>query len=94
MSRISDFLGYSCQRSTVVRAVKVASVITPILTVINHYGEIAAWRMGPGFWGQAGLTFLVPYFVSTYSSAMTTMEKASKAEPGVSQRPESAATGP
>jgi len=53
-----------------VRAVKVACVITPILTVFNHSREIIAREFGAAFWLQVGLTFLVPYGVSTYSSAM------------------------
>ena len=60
-------------RSTVIRAVKVACVITPILTVFNHYQEIVDLRLSLSFWVQVLLTFTVPYCVSTYSSAMASM---------------------
>ena len=72
---MSDFLKYCCFRSTVLRALKVAAVITPILTVINHFREIAELEMGPGFWLQVAMTFVVPYGVSTYSSAMAAGEE-------------------
>jgi hypothetical protein len=69
-SRIRFFLRFALRRETVVRAVKVACVITPILTLLNHSREILALELGLAFWIQVGLTFLVPYGVSTYSSAM------------------------
>jgi hypothetical protein len=58
-------------RSTVIRALKVAFVITPILTGVNHSQEIMALDFSPRFYLQALLTFCVPFLVSTYSSAMT-----------------------
>ena len=72
---MSDFLRYCSQRSTVFRALKVAAVITPILTVINHFREIAALELGLWFWLQVAMTFVVPYGVSTYSSAMAASEE-------------------
>lgn len=73
------FLKYATMRSTALRALKVALVITPILTVFNHFAEIRDMKMGAGFWFQVGLTFLVPYGVSTYSSATAAMEEHYKA---------------
>ena len=72
---MSQFLKYCMQRSTVVRAIKVGLVITPILTLINHFREIAALEMGLGFWIQVAMTFVVPYCVSTYSSACAASEE-------------------
>ena len=66
--------------STIKRALRVALVITPILTVFNHYQEIMALRLDFHFWIQVGLTFVVPYSVSTYSSAMTALEDLRKTE--------------
>ncbi len=63
------------------RALKVAAVITPILTVVNHSHEILALDLGAGFWLQVVLTFLVPYAVSTYSSAMALVAHAREREP-------------
>ncbi len=65
-----EFLQAAIRPSVVTRALKVAALITPILTVVNHSSEILALDLGAGFWLQAGLTFIVPYSVSTYSSAM------------------------
>ena len=73
-----EFVKYALMPSTVKRALRVALIITPILTVFNHFEEIRELRMGAGFWLQVGLTFLVPYFVSTYSSAQAAMEEHSK----------------
>ncbi len=72
---MSDFLKYCFQRSTVVRALKVAAIITPILTVINHFQELASLELGLLFWLQVVLTFAVPFGVSTYSSAMAASEE-------------------
>lgn len=50
------------------RALIVASVIGPVLTLINQYDAI----VNQGFEGvnflKVGLTFVVPYLVSSYSS--------------------------
>jgi hypothetical protein len=69
-SRVRLFLRFAAMRSTALRAVKVACVITPILTLLNHSREILALELGLRFWTQVALTFFVPYGVSTYSSAM------------------------
>ena len=68
--RVRLFLRYAAMGGTVKRAFKVACVITPILTVLNHSAEILELRLGLAFWLQMALTFCVPYCVSTYSSAM------------------------
>ncbi len=68
--RVRLFLRYAAMGGTVKRALKVACVITPILTVLNHSAEIMELRLGLAFWLQMALTFCVPYGVSTYSSAM------------------------
>lgn len=74
------FLRQASRRSTVLRATKVALVVTPILTVFNHAAEIVNGNLGLAFWGQVVLTFLVPYCVSTYSSAMTLLSNSARAE--------------
>jgi hypothetical protein len=57
------------RRETTTRGVKVAGIIAPILTVMNHYDEIINLRFTPVFFFKSVLTFFVPYFVSAYSSA-------------------------
>lgn len=70
------FVGFAISRSTAKRAFKVACIVTPILTVLNHAHEIIALNLGARFFLQVGLTFCVPYTVSTYSSAMTELKNA------------------
>ena len=72
-ARINLFIKCDCMRSTVIRALKVAGVVAPILTFLNHSHEIMALDFSPRFYLQALLTFFVPYLVSTYSSAITKM---------------------
>ena len=66
-----EFLKFACLGSTIVRALKVALLVTPVLTVMNHSQEIIELNFSVEFFLQMVLTFCVPYMVSTYSSAMT-----------------------
>jgi hypothetical protein len=45
-------------------------IVGPILTLINQYDAIASGSFGAKFFFKLGLTFLVPYSVSSYSSVM------------------------
>ena len=69
------FARYALMGNTVRRALKVAAVVTPILTLLNHSAELLALQLDRRFWLQAALTFFVPYLVSTYSSAMAAMQE-------------------
>jgi hypothetical protein len=69
------FLRYASLGSTVRRALKVAAVVTPILTLLNHSAELLSLQLDRRFWLQVILTFFVPYSVSTYSSAMGAMQE-------------------
>jgi hypothetical protein len=69
-SGLSQFLALWFQRATVRRAVTVAMIVGPILTLINQYDAIASDSFGAKFFFKMGLTFLVPYSVSSYSSVM------------------------
>jgi hypothetical protein len=68
--RLSQFLALWFQRATVRRAVTVAMIVAPVLTVINQYDAITSGSFGAKFFFKMGLTFLVPYSVSSYSSVM------------------------
>ena len=70
------FLKFACKRSTRIRALKVACVVTPVLTILNHAHDMMALNLGTRFFFQMVLTFCVPYLVSTYSSAMTELKNA------------------
>jgi hypothetical protein len=69
-SPVVRFLRVCVRRSVVRRAIAVMLVVGPILTLINQGDVIAARAFSPRFFLKLGLTFLVPYSVSTYSSAM------------------------
>lgn len=77
-AQMREFLKYALMASTVKRALRVALVITPVLTVFNHFQEIQELRMAGAFWLQVGLTFMVPYCVSTFSSAQAAREEHNK----------------
>ncbi len=51
------------------RAVKVAAIVGPILTVINQYDVLLRGDYSFRVIAKIVLTFLVPYCVSSFSSA-------------------------
>ena len=52
-------------------AVKVALVVGTLLALINHGSSLLVAEVSATQWLQIGLTYLVPYCVSTYSSVTT-----------------------
>lgn len=69
------FLHHWFRRETVRRALKVAGIVGPILTVINQYDLLLNLEFSPQLCFKVVLTFLVPYSVSSYSSARAYMDK-------------------
>ena len=69
------FFHHWFRHETVTRAVKVASIVGPILTVINQYDLLLNLDFSPKLFFKIALTFLVPYSVSSYSSAKAYMEQ-------------------
>jgi hypothetical protein len=69
------------RRETVTRALKVAGVIGPVLILINQHDVL--WRMefSTHLLAKILLTFLVPYSVSSFSSARAYMDSESRDEP-------------
>jgi hypothetical protein len=57
------------RRETVLRAIKVALVVGPILIIINHHDALLRLELHRHLYFKIILTFLVPYCVSAYSSA-------------------------
>lgn len=70
LARLRHVLHASTRGPVVRRGLKVALVVTPILTLLNHGAEILSGRTGPSFWLQVGATFLVPFTVSVVSGGM------------------------
>ena len=52
------------------RALTVALIVGPVIGLINHSAKIVGGTMESGDWLRFGLTFIVPYSVSTWSSVM------------------------
>jgi len=73
----SQFVKNWFRRETTVRAIKVALVVGPILTIINQHDVILEGNFEFEFFYKLGLTFMVPYCVSAFSSAKAycSMEK-------------------
>lgn len=59
------------RKETVWRAIRVALIVAPILIIINHHDQLLEMNITPRLVFKCALTFLVPYCVSAYSSAMT-----------------------
>lgn len=57
------------RRETVLRAIKVALVVGPILIIINHHDVLLNLEFSNDLYFKCFLTFFVPYCVSAYSSA-------------------------
>ena len=68
-NRFELFLKNFFRRETVLRAIKVALVVGPILIIINHYDALLRFELHHHLYFKIALTFLVPYCVSAYSSA-------------------------
>lgn len=67
---VRTFLKYAFTRTCVIRSAKVALVVGTLLGIINHFDGLIAWRFTGTDIFQILLTYLVPYAVSTYGSAM------------------------
>lgn len=80
----SRFLAHWFRRETVNRALKIAGVVGPILTLINQYDVLLRLEFSFRFWMKVLLTFSVPYCVSSFSSARAYMEQETR-ERGVSK---------
>jgi hypothetical protein len=76
---VRGFVYHWFRHETVARAVKVACVVGPILTIINQYDVLLSLHFSPRLFAKILLTFLVPYSVSSFSSARAYMENETKA---------------
>ena len=83
------FFYHLFRRETVLRAVKVAGIVGPILTVINQYDVLLSLDLSLRLLAKIGLTFLVPYSVSSFSSARAYMDNETAAETPVGANIES-----
>jgi hypothetical protein len=65
---MKSWFSLALERSVRQRALKVAAVVGPILTVINQGDVLLSGPHTTKTWLKIGLTFLVPYCVSTFAS--------------------------
>lgn len=75
---VRRFLHHWFRRETVTRALKVAGVVGPILTAINQYDVLLHLDFSLRLFAKILLTFLVPYSVSSFSSARAYMDSENK----------------
>ena len=59
------FFSIATSKSVALQALSVAFVVGTVLALINYWDAVA---LGRTEWIKIGLTYLVPYCVSTYSS--------------------------
>lgn len=64
----TQIIRYTTSRPVVITALKVALLVGTLLALINHGASLIALHLTGTQWLQVGLTYLVPYGVSTYSS--------------------------
>ena len=65
---LSELWALARRRSVVLRGLKCALVVGPILIAINHGDVILSGETESTAYGKMGLTFFVPYAVSVFSS--------------------------
>lgn len=65
------FISLATERDVVVRALKTSILVGGILVAINHADALVQGDLDLMRLVQIGLTFLVPYCVSTYASVST-----------------------
>jgi hypothetical protein len=63
-------------RPVMLQAVKVASVVGPILLMVNHGEQVLASPLSVETLRKLAMNLTVPYLVSSYSSARTAMRTA------------------
>lgn len=65
---MNTWIETACEPSVAKRALKVAAMVGSLLALINHGDALLAGTVTWQRWVQIGLTFLVPYCVSTFAS--------------------------
>jgi len=64
------FLKHACDRACVLRSLTVAVAVGTILGAVNHYDAILSGTFSATTLVQIGITYLVPFCVATFGSAM------------------------
>ena len=61
---------FAFSKPVVRRAAAMALIVGPVIAVINHGDLLVSGNMTRTEWAKVAITFLVPYTVSTVSSAL------------------------
>jgi hypothetical protein len=64
---MKEWFSIAVRRDVVARGLKVGLIVGTILTAINHGDGILTGQIAPAAVWKIPLTYLVPYFVSTYA---------------------------
>jgi hypothetical protein len=75
---MKSWLAVASDRSVRSRAINVALIVGSILALINHGEGLLAGTLTLKSWVQIGLTYVVPYCVSTYASVQAIRALAAK----------------
>ena len=71
---MARFMVLARRPDVVRRARRVAFLVGTLLVLINYGDRFAAGDLGRGDWLKMGLTYLVPYAVSTWSAVQAIRE--------------------
>jgi hypothetical protein len=77
---VRQFLRTAFRREIVRRAIRTSLIVGSILAVINHGAEIASLDVDLRRLFRIGLTYVVPYCVSTYATTMQELRPRLKTE--------------
>ncbi len=64
----ASWLAVARESAIVQRALRVAAVVGTLLVAINYTDRFLSGSLGPLDWMKMGMTYLVPYGVSTYTA--------------------------
>ncbi len=68
--RVQTYLSMAIERATIFRALRISLIVGTILVAINQGDKIVCGRVDSLCLISSGLTYLVPYCVSTISSVL------------------------
>lgn len=77
----AGFFAIATKRSVVVRASRVSLVVGVVLAMINHGDRLFTSQVDVMTLIKIGLSFLVPYCVSTFSSVLAVREHMQMIDP-------------
>ena len=69
------WLKHALNRKIVRRSVKTSLIVGTALILINYGNSLTEWATFTTSWWKIGLTYCVPYFVSTYSAVGSLIDK-------------------